>query len=209
MKRFLLFIALLLGVIWWAWIPMVFGIWNHDEDYPEWIRNIIYTVFGIHTEPKTSSDETLEDKVTKFIDDMTSEYDSASTNERVEIYAKFYRKGLTEGSEWEKEQLLGFYRDAIRGTYPSRIKFIEFMETMYPDLKTKRLTEKAEMYLRCLNTLLRQFNPKMDTDESWIYFKEEGRKIYASELYAFFENTCRGVIEDSKKLVNKSEYEKR
>ena len=107
-----------------------------------------------------------------------------------------------------KEELMEFYKQAVEGNYPDRVKFIDFMESTYPELKQQRLTEKAQMYLRCLNKALHLVNPKMDVNESWVFFKEDGRQIPMQEVYAFFENVCKGVIEDSQRMVNKSEYKK-
>jgi hypothetical protein len=42
MRRLKGFIILLVGICWWAWVPMILGKWNHDSDYPAWIRNAAY-----------------------------------------------------------------------------------------------------------------------------------------------------------------------
>ena len=47
MKRILYFLIFLFGILWWIWPMTLLGIWNHDEDYPKWITNIIYKALGI------------------------------------------------------------------------------------------------------------------------------------------------------------------
>ena len=50
MKRFTATLRFLFLIVWWAWIPVVLGIWWSDDDFPRWIRKTVYTMFGVKGE---------------------------------------------------------------------------------------------------------------------------------------------------------------
>ena len=90
------------------------------------------------------------------------------------------------------DTLRNLYMKLVTGSDSiSKHTFIEAMEKDYPQLKKHRLTKEAELYLDCLDTALRQVNPKYDTDQDYIYFTpSRGGHVHTKDVYDWFEKLC-------------------
>ena len=100
------------------------------------------------------------------------------------------------------------YQKAFKGHDITSKEFQEAFEEEHPEYKKKRLSYEQEKMTQCLDTMLRNFNPKWNPDDRthsndyWLYFVVDGEHITPQQVHDYFV----GVMEENMKLKEKYEF---
>lgn len=104
--------------------------------------------------------------------------------------------------------LKDLYYSVVRGShsnYISKDEFIEAFEEENPEVRKERLRIENRKWIECLDTMLRNFNPKWNpdnryhSDDYWIYFIGEGYRITPQEVHDHFIE----ILEENEKYKSK------
>ena len=100
------------------------------------------------------------------------------------------------------------YQKAFKGHDITSKEFQEAFEEEHPEYKKRRLSYEQEKMTQCLDTMLRNFNPKWNPDDRthsndyWLYFVVDGEHITPQQVHDYFD----GVMEENMKLKEKYEF---
>lgn len=84
------------------------------------------------------------------------------------------------------------YEKAQKGYGVSTEDFVEAYEEEYPEAKLERIKKEHDVYIQCLDVMLKNFNPrwnpenKMKSDDFWLYFEIDGQRITTQKAHNYF-----------------------